>query len=108
MQRPWYGRPWVSWPWSYRAASVVTLAALALLVGLAVEWANSGVVRDLAGAAATADDVAALAHAAGVLWRVFLEPTLGYLVVLSGLMCVTAALFCAALSRVLKVGSANQ
>lgn len=86
----------------------MALAGLALFVSLALEWATLGGVPDDVVVSTLNDDFATLTRDAHVLWRVFVEPTLDYLVVLIGLMGVAVALFCAALSHVLKVGSGNQ
>ena len=81
-------RPWVAWPRACQAASVVGLAAVAWLVGVAPVRVASG-------------ETAALLGAAGVLWEVFLEPNAAYFAAVVGVMGAASALFCAALSRVL-------
>lgn len=106
----WYGRPWVEWPLVCQAASVALLAALAPLAPFALEWIGAGMVTRAAGDAATGvavvtDDVSTLAR---VLWRVFLEPAVGYLGTLVAIMCVAGAAFCAALTRVLWEGSVSR
>ena len=58
-----------------------------------------------AGVAVVTDDVTTLAR---VLWRVFLEPTVGYLGTFIAIMCVAGAAFCAALTRVLWEGSVSR
>ena len=108
IQRPGYGRHWLKWPWPYQAGSAIVLVALAFLMSMAVEWVPRGGVPNFVHASQLYHDFSVLASGAYVLWRVFLEPTLDYLVVLSGLMCVAVALFCAALSQVLKIGDVNQ
>ena len=106
----WYRCPWVEWPLACQAASVALLAGLAPLVPFALEWVGSGVVARAAGDAAAGvavvtDDVTTLSR---VLWRVFLEPTIGYLGTFVAVMCVAGAAFCAALTRVLWEGSVSR
>ena len=110
VRAPWYRQPWVEWPLVCQAASVALLAALAPLAPLALEWIGAGVVSRAAGDAAAGvavvtDDVTTLSR---VLWRVFLEPAVGYLGTLIAIMCVAGAAFCAALTRVLREGSVSQ
>lgn len=106
----WYRRPWVEWPLACQAASVALLAGLAPFVPLAFEWVGAGMLARTAGDAAAGvalvtDDVATLTR---VLWRVFLEPTVGYLGTFVAVMCVAGAAFCAALTRVLWEGSVSR
>ena len=106
----WYRQPWVEWPLVCQAASVALLAALAPFVPFALEWIGVGVFTRAAGDAAAGvavvtDDVNTLAR---VLWRVFLEPAVGYLGTLIAIMCVAGAAFCAALTRVLWEGSVSR
>lgn len=106
----WYRCPWVEWPLVCQAASVALLAGLAPLVPFALEWVGSGVLARSAGDAAAGvavvtDDVTTLSR---VLWRVFLEPTIGYLGTFVAVMCVAGAAFCAALTRVLWEGSVSR
>ncbi len=87
-RKPWYERPWVAWPRLCQAASVVGLAALAWLAGVAPEQLASG-------------EAAALLGAVRVLWEVFLEPNAVYFAATVGVMGAASALFCAALSHML-------
>ncbi len=108
----WYRRPWISWPGALRAVSVVGIAALVSLAWVVLEAANgSGVWSAMGETVATlsgfTDDAMALLAAMRVLWRVFLEPTVGYLVTLVAVMGLAVGLFCAALARVLWEGSAS-
>lgn len=106
----WYRCPWVEWPLVWQAASVALLAGLAPLLPFALEWVGAGVLARTAGDAAAGvavvtDDVTTLSR---VLWRVFLEPTIGYLGTFVAVMCVAGAAFCAALTRVLWEGSVSR
>ncbi len=106
----WYRCPWVEWPLVCQAGSVALLAALAPFVPFAFEWVGAGVLARTAGDAAAGvavvtDDVTTLSR---VLWRVFLQPTIGYLGTFVAVMCVTGAAFCAALTRVLWEGSVSR
>jgi len=106
----WYRCPWVEWPLVCQAASVALLAALAPFVPFAFEWVGAGIVSRAAGDAASGvavitDDVSTLSR---VLWRVFLQPTIGYLGTFVAVMCVAGAAFCAALTRVLWEGSVSR
>lgn len=92
--RPWYRRPWEEWRPAAQAASMATLAALVWIAGAALEWSAGSPV---------ADDLASLAATADVLWRLWLQPVLGHLLALTGLMCLASAALCAALARVLRV-----
>lgn len=107
---PWYRQPWVEWPLACQAASVAALAALAPFVPLALEWIGAGGVSRAAGDAAAEVGVVTgeVNTVARVLWRVFLEPTVGYLGPVIAIMCVAGAAFCAALTRVLKEGSVSR
>ena len=106
----WYRCPWVEWPLVCQAASVALLAGLAPLVPFALEWVGASVLARTAGDAAAGvavvtEDVTTLTR---VLWRVFLEPTVGYLGTFIAVMCVAGAAFCAALTRVLWEGSVSR
>lgn len=97
--RSWYRRPWEEWRPAAQAASVATLAALVWLAGAAPEWSAGSPVSD---------DLASLAAAADILWRLCLQPVLGHLLALTGLMCLASAALCAALARMFRVGRVLQ
>ena len=91
------------------------LAAIALvrLAWAVLDWAvgaGSAVLPGVAGTgvAAVAEDAVELERAVRVLWRLFLEPNVRYLVAAIGAAGVTGALFCTALARVLREGSVTR
>jgi hypothetical protein len=101
-------RPWLSWPAAWQVASIAALVLLA--VGTARIWpAVSPLVQQsmppvFADAATLVSDaagkVAALANVTRIFWHAFVEPLVGYLLVLVLVMCAACATFGAALGRV--------
>ena len=88
----WFRRPWATWPQALQVVSPVVCAAVVWLAGTALGRVAEG-------------EVGALFGAIRILWRIFLEPNVGYLAVLIGVMGMASALFFAALSRMLSDGS---
>ena len=86
--RPWYQRPWRSWPMALRAAGAAVFAALLWLSVQGLEWIDGTGMSALLGTA----------HA---IWRLVIEPSAVYLVASAGVMGAACALYCAAISRVL-------
>jgi hypothetical protein len=108
VRRPWYARPWMTWP---RAWQAVSLGALIALVGtVATLWpavappAVADLSMDLAdltrGFTAAASAVLSVASAVDVIRRALLQPVAGYLVVLVTVVCTAGVAFGAALTRV--------
>ena len=107
LQRPWYERPWVNWPRSWQAVSLVAFVALLVGVGtleLVLERAavvsTPGVLGDAASQVTrVAEVVSAAANGLAVLRRTLVQPVLGYVVGLLVLMYVVCAALGAALAR---------
>ena len=112
-QSPWLERPWFGRPRRRPAVGWAALAALILMGGLAVDWSFVGRFGSvLGGFLATVEEAAtgagAMMREARVLWRVFLEPIAGYLVLWVGGMWVVCALLWEALRSMLWEGSVGQ
>ena len=111
-RRPWYLCSWFDWPRTIQAASAAAVAVLLWLAGSTVEQAAGGAEELAGGLAARIDGAVAgageISRIARVLWRVFLEPSAGYLIAVIGVMCAAGAVFCIALTRVLWEGSASR
>lgn len=108
----WYGRPWVEWSRSGQVVSLLVLAAL-IWIGSPAQWSAGGEVSSIlgriaAGVGEVATGAAVLVRDVQIVWRVFLEPIAGYLLVWIGSMCVVCALLCEALRSVLWEGSVKQ
>src|SRR5262245_60737675 len=100
-------RTWFAWPFEWQAASVAGLlllvAALVVLVPTVLAAAGP-LFTTLGGArAARAADLAARASVmtttAGVMWRVFVQPIVGYLFAIVVVMSAGCAAFGALLGR---------
>ena len=85
----------------------IVAAIWVVLAGADASGVSGAAGEMVAGVRMFTDDVMVLVGATRVLWRVFLEPTVGYLVTLVTVMGLAVGLFCAALARVLWEGSAN-
>ena len=110
--RRWYTRPWASWPLPLRSMSAMASAVVATVVWIVLAGSEGSAIAGAADEMVSSvrmivDDALALAGATRVLWRVFLEPAVGYLVTLVAVMGLAVGLFCAALARVLWEGSAH-
>ena len=89
--QPWHARPWSEWPgWAKVAAAVASAVPLALA-------ATAPSPVDLVDGP--------LVESVRVLWHAVVEPNAVYLAVLAGAMGAASVLFCAALSRILSLGS---
>ena len=89
---------------------MLALLALIRMGGLAFQWVAGGEVASVlarvhTGAGEVASGVGVMVRDARILWRVFLEPIAGYLVVWISSMCVFCALLCEALKSMLWEGS---
>lgn len=113
-RRPaWYASPWTCWSRTRQVVSVLALIALVRLAWTALDRAAGAGAAVLlgeagTGVAAVAEDAVELERAVRVLWRLFLEPNVRYLVAAIGAAGVAGALFCAALARVLREGSVTR
>jgi hypothetical protein len=115
---PWYRRAWVTWPAVWQVASA---AALALLVvafwSLARLGSEAGAVADIIGSRATVAMpgslvtfvtwAGSLIDASRILWRVIVEPILGYVVMFIVVMSVACVAFGTALNRVALGGASD-
>ncbi len=86
--RPWYRRPWLSWPTPVQVATAAAFGGLLWLVAAGMDRVASS-------------DVPALVGAAQALWRLVLEPHIVYVAVFACAMGAASALYCAAISLVL-------
>ncbi len=93
-RRPWYRRAWRSWPPAWQAASVAATTAMAWGAGTGLERAEA--------------QISPMIRAAGVLWRLVLEPNAAYLAILACLMAVAAAAYCAAIACLLSEGATRR
>ena len=105
--------PRVQWSWPGKVASLLALMALIWVGSLTLEWGAGGALssvsdRVLAGVGEMATGIEAMVRGARLLWRAFLEPIAGYLVLWIGSMWVVCALLCEALPRVLRERSVGQ
>jgi len=115
ISRPWYERSWFSWPRSWQAASVVTLAALIIGIGMlqpTVAGELGARFPEFLGSAgarlvAAAREIGTLASAMALVRRAVLEPILGSLAAFIVLMWTACAAFGAALTR-LALGGTSQ
>ena len=112
---PWYSRAWVTWPAVWQ---IVSAAALVLLVvgvariGPAAEAVADG-IGSRASVAMPASVVAFISWAGSfidagrILWRVIVEPVIGYVVLFVVVMCVACLAFGTALNRVALGGASD-
>lgn len=106
---PWYGRPWVAWPRVWQVVSLVLFVGLSVVAWFGIEGAGGGPMTNVARSVETSIQAVtgtaeALAGSLRVLRRVILERIagyLGYLMVVTGIVCTASALVCAALARLL-------
>jgi len=102
--RPWYSRPWISWPVGWQAASA--LALVAVVGSLALWLPNVGAVLGTAAATLVAQDVpdtaqvTATTAGARIVWRTLLEPLLSYAFGIVALMVLACVVFGTALNYV--------
>ncbi|MCC7010168.1 MAG: hypothetical protein IT184_15280 [Acidobacteria bacterium] len=105
---PWYRRGWSQWPpvWRTTSLAALTVVAVALLIGWPALAGSLGGWQPDAGTVVPAriraiGDAAAMAlDASRVLWRVLIEPVMGYLVAFVLTMVVACVAFGTALDRV--------
>ena len=109
--RPWYARAWLTWPLTWRLASVAAL--LVLVIGGATAWpaivsiatAHAGPLTQMASAAGDRLAVWQM-HAANAfgasraLWRALVQPLAPFAFVLVAVMCAACAACAIALNRV--------
>jgi hypothetical protein len=114
-RRPWYARAWRTWPGEWQAVSAAT--ALAVIIGAALwlpgvnvavpigSWTSHlsmpGWLTGMAASAATVWD------AGRVMWRVLVEPVIGYISVFVLLMSAACVAFGTALDRVALGGASK-
>jgi hypothetical protein len=101
-------RPWLSWPLAWQLASVTALIVFG--VGIARLWPDTLLVVQQSTPSVLADvttlmadavsKAAAVANVTRIVWHAFVEPLVGYVLVLVLVMCVACATFGAALGRV--------
>lgn len=102
------GGPWLSWPLAWQVASVTVLVVLG--VGIAGLWPGAqAVVQQSVSPVFTdvttvvvdaARKASAVATVTRVVWNAFVQPLVGYVLVLVLVMCAACATFGAALGRV--------
>jgi hypothetical protein len=105
-------RGWFGWPLGWRVASAGTFVLLVAAVVLVMPAATSGFgsLSAVAGGGAgrkIADLVRTVdvtSHAVQVLWRVLLQPVVGYVFTLIAMMSIAYAVVTAALSRIAQGG----
>lgn len=113
-ERPWYARPWVTWPSGWRLASVmallVLLAGAALIVPAVQPYAAPALAWGqelLAPAGHMMSSVETLAAAAEIAGRVIGQSVLGLVLVLFAVMLTASVAIGAAIGRV-ALGGAYQ
>ena len=111
--RPWYARPWHTWPQPYQVSSLsfclLALAAVVfpwplaeggwwqpLMTGLTGHFGAADFVEE---AARVSHAAAAIAAAGASIWRTFCVPLLVYAAGVATLLCAAVALFTLALDR---------
>lgn len=112
--RPWYARPWDTWPIVYQrmsvAACLLVLAAMTLTMPLGDgRWLEAVVegtggrfdtwVQALHGMGRLARSAEAVTNTAGSLWQGLSVPLLLYASVIGALLCLVMGLFGVALNR---------
>ncbi len=106
--RPWYARPWVTWPsaWQVLSAAAVVLFVTALWAALpAIRVVAAAAPSTLVGRVAVqltifADYVEGLTGALQVLWRALVQPVGVYAFAVVATMGVACAALVAALNRI--------
>jgi len=93
VDRPWYGRAWLTWPMAAQVASV--LATMALIGGLATMFNAAGEAYGTAPALAR------------IAWRVVLEPAVVYAFALAVVMALAIPASWAALTGVALGGTSE-
>lgn len=101
-------RPWLSWPLAWQVASVTALIVFG--VGIERLWPGTLSVVQQSTPSVLADvttlivdaasKAAAVANATRIVWHAFVQPLVGYVLVLVLVMCAACATFGAALGRV--------
>ncbi len=100
--------PWLSWPLAWQLASVTALIVFG--VGIARLWPGTLSVVQQSTPSVLADvttlmvdaasKAAAVANVTRIVWHAFVQPLVGYVLVLVLVMCAACATFGAALGRV--------
>jgi hypothetical protein len=106
--RPWYARAWFTWPLQWQVASITALVAIVVAVAVllpgvqavAVSGVSRLVAQPLGDVAGIAQQVQTTTSAAEVLWRLLLQPLVGYAFAVVVLMCLACVAFGAALNYV--------
>jgi hypothetical protein len=106
--RPWYARAWFTWPLQWQVASITALLAIVVAVAVLLPGAQAAAVsgvsrlvaRPMGDVAGIAQQVQTTTSAAEVLWRLLLQPLVGYAFALVVLMCLACVAFGAALNYV--------
>ena len=115
---PWYTRAWVTWPAVWQVASAAALVMLvAGFAGVVQLGPAAGTVVDVIGSRATValptsvvaflSGVGSFIDAARIVWRVVVEPILGYVVLFVVVMSVACVAFGTALNRVALGGASD-
>lgn len=112
---PWYTRAWFAWPRVWQVASIAALVVL--VAGVAAGWPHAEAVADalrprpeLSVPAQVTTMTRALDaswDATRIVWRVLVQPVIGYVVVFALMMFTACVAFGTALSRV-ALGGASE